>query len=685
MRKFFSRSRLALLFIMTGALIAVYITTLYKIQIYDAGAAAADPGVPKASQTSDVSLPAQRGSILDRNGTLLVSNRPAYSVTLSRNPLLAVGAANANRIIKELVYAAEEHGVSYYDTLPITRGAPFEYIVDMGDSQRGILDNYFEYFSLDREISASELVSWMKEHYKLDYTTGITDARLIIGIRYELETRHIPPANMAPYVFADDVGVDFLAVIRERAYPGVGTNTSSVREYHTPYAAHILGNTGKLDKNDIDKYTALGYPLDAVVGKSGVEAGFEQYLHGVDGAKSVASASDGTVLSSDVTEAPVPGGNVYLTIDIGLQGYAENELAKFINNINAERTEESKAMGGAVVVTGVKTGETLAMASYPTFDLSSYRKNFTALTNDPGKPLFDRATQGVYNPGSTFKMATALAGLRTGTITRWSQINDTGRYMRYESFRPYCWIFQQQNVGHGLLNVVEALRDSCNYFFYQVGDYADIEALTQAAMDLGLGVPTGIELSEKTGTLATYDYVRNVLGRAWVRGDLLLASIGQGHNMFTPLQLAGYAATIANGGTHHAMTILSKVKNSDYSTNIVTQEPRTLGTIAEGDYIGFLQEGMRAAAQSGTAAPIFKDFRVRTAAKTGTVQIETSEVNNGIFVCYAPADDPEIAISVVIEKGGSGSAVMEIARTLLDYYYRDRAVFDIQPEGALIP
>jgi penicillin-binding protein 2 len=677
---------MAFLFIMTGALIAIYVTTLYKIQIYDAGASAAELELPVAKQTVDVSLPAQRGSILDRNGTLLVSNRPAYSVTLSRGPLLSGGQTNGNSMIKEIVYTAEAYGVSYYDTLPITRGAPFEYIVDMSDSQRAILDKYFDYFSLEQEISASDLISWMRDHYKLDYTTGIADARLIIGIRYELEIRHIPPATMAPYVFADDVGVDFIAVIRERAYPGVDTNTASVREYHTPYAAHILGTTGKLGKGDVDKYTALGYPLDAVVGKSGVEAGFEQYLHGVDGAKSVATAGNGTVLKSEVKSAPEPGGNVYLSIDIGLQGYAENELAKFINTINTERTEESKVVGGAVVVTDVNTGEIQAMASYPTYDLSSYRKNFAALSSDPSNPLFDRATNGVYNPGSTFKMATALAGLRTGTIARWTQINDTGRYERYDTFRPYCWIYQQQGSGHGLLNVVEALRDSCNYFFFQVGDYANIDALTQAAMDFGLGVPTGIEIPEKTGTLATEDYVKNVLGLpSWVRGDLLLASIGQGHNMFTPLQMAGYAATIANGGTRHAMTILSKVKNADYSSNIVTQAPKTLGVIAEGDYIDILQEGMRAAAQSGTAAPIFRDFRVRTAAKTGTVQLETSEVNNGVFVCYAPADDPEIAISVVIEKGGSGSAVMEIARTLLDYYYRDRAVFDMQPEGALIP
>jgi penicillin-binding protein 2 len=676
---------MALLFVMMGALIAVYVTTLYKIQIYDTGASAAEPGLPVAAQTDKVSLPAQRGSILDRNGTLLVSNRPAYSVALSRGPLLSAGKTYGNGIIRELVYTAEAYGVSYYDTLPITRGAPFEYIVDMSDSQRIMLDKYFDYFSLERGISASDLVSWMRDHYELDYTTGIADARLIIGIRYELEIRHIPPANMAPYVFADDVGVDFIAVIRERAYPGVSTNTASVREYHTPYAAHILGNTGKLGKDDIEKFTALGYPLDAVVGKSGAEAGFEQYLHGVDGEKSVATASNGTVLRSSVISVPEPGGNVYLSIDIGLQGYAENELAKFINTINTERTEESKVVGGAVVVTGVKTGEIQAMASYPTYDLSSYRRNITALNNDPSRPLFDRATQGIYNPGSTFKMATALAGLRTGTITRWTQINDTGRYERYDTFRPYCWIYPQSNQGHGLLNVVEALRDSCNYFFFQVGDYADIEAITRAATDFGLGVSTGIEIPEKTGTLATREYVRNVLGIPWVSGDTLLASIGQGHNMFTPLQMAGYAATIANGGTRHAMTILSKVKNADYSSNIVTQMPRTLGVIAEGDYIDILQEGMRAAAQYGTAAPVFKDFRVRTAAKTGTVQIETSEVNNGIFVCYAPADDPEIAISVVIEKGGSGSAVMEIARTLLDYYYRDRAVFDIQPEGALIP
>jgi penicillin-binding protein 2 len=675
---------MAVIFVATGALLVVYLTTLYKLQVYDAGASA-DAGLlqPSAVSVSTSVLPAQRGDILDRNGALLVSNRPSYNVTLTRDALLAAG--DTNGIIRELIYAAEENGVRYNDTLPVTRGAPFEYLSDMDARQRGRLDKYLDNFSLPGDISASELIAWMKNRYGIDYTTGIADARLIIGVRYELELRVLPTVNIGTYVFAEDVGVDFIAAVKERAYPGVGTETTSVREYHTAYAAHILGNIGKLDDSDYEKYTALGYPMDAVVGKAGAEAGFEQYLHGVDGARSVSAADNGAVLDVNVTRPPEPGSNVYLSIDIGLQGYTENELAKFIDVINAEREEDAKVVGGAVVVTDVNTGEILAMASYPTYDLAALSKNMGALSGDPTKPMLNRAAQGIYNPGSTFKMVTALAGLREGTITRWSQINDTGQYIKYDDFRPYCWIYSQTSAGHGPLNIVEALRDSCNYFFYHVGDYTDKYAIADAAADFGLGVPTGIEIPEAIGTLATPEYKARVLNEGWWNADTLLASIGQGHNMFTPLQLSGYAATIANGGERHALTILSRVKSADYGENILTQTPRTLNTIAGSDYIEMLQEGMRAAAQSGTAAPVFKDYKISVAAKTGTVQIDASNVNNGMFVCYAPADEPEIAISVAIEKGGSGATIMEIARTVLDYYYRDQTVFETRPEGALIP
>lgn len=682
MHSFFSRTRMAIVFVLTGALLGAYMTTLYKLQIYDAGAAGVDPEQPRAVAADTVVLPAQRGAILDRNGTLLVSNRPSYNVSLNGKALLA--ADNKNEIIRNLIYIAEENGVQYIDGLPITRGAPFEYIIDMSAEQQGRLDKFLDYHSLDGDISASELISWMKNRYKLDYTTGITDARLIIGIRYELELRTL--INIAAYVFAEDVGVGFISAVKERSYPGVGVDTTSVREYHTPYAAHVLGYTGKLDNDDKDKYIALGYPLDAVVGKSGAEVGFEQYLRGVDGSKNVTIADNGAILELDVTQAPEPGDNVYLTLDIGFQGYVENELAKFIGEINSEREEDAKVEAGAIVVTKVETGEVLAMASYPTYDLSAIRRNIAALISDPTKPLLNRATQGRYNPGSTFKMTTALAGLRKGAISRWTQINDTGRFEKYDSFKPYCWIFPQSGVGHGLLNVVEALRDSCNYFFFQVGDDTGISAISSAAADFGLGVATGVEIPETPGVLATEEYKKRVVGDNWRPGDTMLTSIGQGLNMFTPLQLSGYAATIANGGTRHALTVLSCVKSADYSANTVTKVPETLGVIAESDYIGILQEGMRAAAQSGgTAASIFKDYKIPVAAKTGTVQFDSTDVNNGVFVCYAPANDPEIAISVVVEKGGSGSAIMEIARTVLDYYYRDMAIYAPQPEGSLAP
>ncbi len=680
MQKFIQPGRVAALFVAMAAILTIYTTVLYKLQLagkpYDAEI--------RNTMTTTTEITAPRGDILDRNGVLLVSNRASYNVTLSRSAILANDSPND--LILDIVRTAGEYGVSHNDTFPITVAAPFNYVANMTGLQRDYLSQYLDYFHLDQDISASDLFVWMKDHYGIDYTTRLADARTIMGIRYELELRVI--INIDRYIFAEDVDTDFIAVLRERGYSGVGFETTTVREYYTDYAAHVLGYVGYIAESEYDYYKKLDYPMNALVGQDGVEKAFEQYLHGTSGVQYVTMNREGTVLDVTNNGNAHPGSNVYLTLDIGMQKVAEDSLARTINQMNADRKEGEKSTGGAVVVVGVGTGEVYASASYPTYSLSSFMDNYSRLVSDPTSPLVNRATQGAYNPGSTFKMVTALAGLRTGVIDRNTTVFDSGVYTAYEDegYSPSCWIYPTTGAGHGYLDVVGALENSCNYFFFWVGDNMGIRPIAQAATDFGLAQKTGIEIYEETGTLATPEYKKSLDETTdWYAADTLITAIGQGYNTFTPIQLANYCSTIASNGTRYKLTLLKTVKDADYNEILYKKTPEVMGDIKEKNYIAILKEGMEAVATTEDVVETFSGCPVDIACKTGTVQSWASETNNGVFVCYAPAKDPEIAISVVVEKGVSGSKIMVIAKDILDYYYSGNAEYGMMAENTLQP
>ncbi|MDR3209556.1 MAG: hypothetical protein LBT36_02895, partial [Oscillospiraceae bacterium] len=402
MNRLFKKTRLAVILVLFVGLLLGYVAALYKMQIYDALAGEVVALAPDSIASTRVDR-ARRGDVLDRNGVLLISSTATYNVALSWESLRA---ANYNEIVRELVHLAAEMGVGYNDTFPVTLGAPFSYRYDIAGKDQRRFEKYLEYFSLEPDITASDLVTWMKDHYKIPYTMGISDARLIIGVRYELEIRYIPGIADAidPYIFAQDVGLGFVARLEEKTYPGVSVEVSSKREYFTQYAAHLLGYVSKITATQLEtsKEQGLGYPLDAVVGQTGAEQAFEQYLRGTDGATSIRTAADGSVISEVLKSAPIPGQNVYLTIDIRVQEAAEKALASLIADINLTREDElNKVPGGAVVAVDVRSGEVLAMASYPTFDITTLLANFSELNADKSGPLYNRATQGTYTPGST--------------------------------------------------------------------------------------------------------------------------------------------------------------------------------------------------------------------------------------------------------------------------------------------
>jgi len=702
--------RMVLLFAVLAIALTIYVSALYTIQIYQPSISG-DEQINKRVITRTSILTAARGNIYDRNGVLLASGRPSYNIKLDWWSLR--GSPVANDVVSELIYAAMDEGITYTDTFPVTNGAPFEYLSGMSTVQQKRLDAYFEYHNIDPDIPVSDLLAWMHDHYKINYTVGILDARLIIGVRYELEIRAIM-GSITPYIFAADVSSDFISYIEERSLTGVYTESTYIRVYHTNHAPHLLGYIGAMSAEEYEFYKEQDYPMDAIVGKVGSEYAFEEYLRGVNGERVIKVGEDGTILSDEITKTPQPGKHIQLTLDLEIQIAAENALRTQIEKINALRREinnEGKEEedlelipGGAVVVTNVHTGEILAAASYPTYDLTTLSENWSLLNSDPGNPMLNRATQGRYPPGSTFKMVTALAALRhIGVITRYFPITDEGVFDKYigdgTGFRASCWLWGESRGLHGDLDIVQALERSCNYYFLQVSDWfpggaePGAEILAETALEFGLGRTTGLEIPENAGRLATPQARRDAYEKGliadgrWYSADTLLAGFGQGDNRFTPVQLANYAATIGNGGTLYSLSFLLNVRSSDFTEILYTHKPEILNKIEDTENIEIIQEGMLAVSKGayGTARHVFREYPIPVAAKTGTVQVEGTSMNDGVFVCYAPADDPQIAISIVVEKGGSGSQVMDIARMIFDQYFMTESTFQVIPYGKLIP
>ena len=680
MKKLISPWRLFFLASLMVLLLVLYVSTLYKLQIVEGNANY------EASTNSIVSYEtviAARGNILDRYGRLLVSNRNCNNLLLDTDELFEQEDPNA--MILALCNTVMEYGDSYSDELPISRTTPFEF-TDMSTLQRTLLDAWLEANGLESDATAVEIMAKMRSRYDIDSNYSAEDMRTIAGVRYACNVRYIVPTS--DYVFAEDVSIETITALMENDVVGFEVQVSYIREINTPYAAHILGYTGLMTDAEYEKYRELGYAMDATVGKDGAEYAFETYLHGHDGTAAVTRTSEGVVTSTVYTDEPQPGSHVYLSIDIELQGVAETALATTIQALNETR-EANNALykaqgkenlvkdmivGGAVVAIDVKTGEPLCMASYPTYDLSTLMENYSELLADENSPLFNRCLLGTYSPGSTWKPCTALAGLMEGVITLDSDIECTGIYTKYESagYSPTCSVYPGY---HGDLTVEEAITRSCNCFFFEVGDRLGINNLDKYAAMLGLGEYTGIELPETKGVVAnpTQKATLNegTYEADWFAGDTLQASIGQSLTGVTPLQLARYIAAVANNGSVYNCSILKSVSSYDYSESLYEREPEIYYQIeTEQVYWDAIHEGMKGVAYStaGTAYDTFHDFSPTVAAKTGTTQTGNN-ANDAMFVCYAPYDDPEIAVAVCVEKGGAGAYVAEIARQILEYYF----------------
>ena len=514
-----------------------------------------------------------------------------------------------------------------------------------------------------------------------------TDARALAGILYELYLRSTGVYQANEYVFAQDVDIDFISRVKEHSLTGVIIEATTVRQYHTQYAAHLLGRVAQMNKDeweyyktvDVDGDGVADYQMNSVVGKEGVEKAFESYLRGSPGVRSVERNTKGQIVSETWLSEPEPGGNVLLTLDIGLQAYVENLLADAVPKLKSEKKE-----GAACVVLDVQTADVLAAASYPTFDLANYGQELTEKGDDPLKPFLNRAFQGAYPPGSTFKMVTAVAGLEEDIITPTTQIRDEGRYTYYTADGPQCWIYRQYRSTHGLVNVSKAIEVSCNYFFFDVGRQLGIDRLMDYASRFGLAQKTGIELEERIGVMASPEYTESH-GQTWYDGNTLSVAIGQESSQFTPLQLANYIATLVNGGTRHAAHMLKEVKSSDFSKVLYDYQPQVLGTIEiEDQNLNAVKAGMLALTK-GSLSSSFGDLPFQVGAKTGSAQTGIQSDSHAVFVCFAPYDDPEIAVAMAVEHGGSGSELANMAADVLGYYFSSQETREELPaENTLI-
>ena len=651
--------------------------------------------------TSLTRVKAARGNIYDRNGNLLVGNRASYDLVF--NHYVIESADGVNEYLYRLVKKCEELGVEYYDHFPVTKERPFEYTHENYTSAwRGYFQSYMLDRSIDSDISAALLVSKLRTRYELPEEWTDEEARAVIGLRYEFDLRGV--ANLSNYVFIEDISSENLAAILELNTPGLQPESSTVREYYTTYAAHILGYVSAMDSTQWQEFKSQGYAMDALVGQTGFEKAFEEELHAIDGTRVDVVDKEGTIIEQYWAKkyddegnvigvkSPQAGLHVETTLDINLQKVAEDELAKAMQNLTNPEINQTEgqregldAEGAAVVVMEVKTGDILAMASYPTFNLQTFNADYEQLASDPLKPMFNRALQGAYPPGSTFKMVTLIAAMNNGIINAETEIEDLGLFTAHD-FNRSCLLWSSARATHGFLTATDAIRYSCNYFFYELGNRMTYVELNEVAAAMGLGESTGVELPENVGWRANPEskkkqYGENSLDSGWFPGDQINSAIGQSENRFTPLQLCVYACTLANKGTRMKATFLNRIVSSDYRTLVEENQPKVLSTyeICNDAYISYM-EGMQRViyASGGTARKIFNGFEdtehtfpsdIRVCAKTGTAQTFETWSDHGAFICFAPADDPQIAIALYGERIAHPTAIAEVAEYIMKAYF----------------
>lgn len=622
--------------------------------------------------TRETVVKAARGSIKDRTGVELVRTDTGYSAEIYSTK---VSDEELNLAIKKFIEILESNKDTYIDNLPI-KVEPFEFSEEDEDYQK----EWKRENNLDENYSAEQVFNALKEKYEIS-EEDVNTARKIMAIRYEISSKGY--SSTRSVTIARDISNTSAVQIREQNAKLAGINV--VTEPTVAYtsgnlASHILGYVGAISEEEYSTRKDT-YRNDDVIGKDGVQKVFEEYLKGTDGIKQVDMTVDGAITSEYISEEAVAGSDVVLTIDANLQKVAEEALEKNIKDIaNGKYGEGNDADAGAVVVMNVNTGEILAMASYPDYNPERYSEEYDP--NDETGKYYNRAIRSIYAPGSTFKMVVASAALDTGEITIKTRINDNGVY-------PYgdgqaCWYYRSYGVGHGYLNLTQAIKYSCNYFFYDLGYRMGIDTIADYAGRYGLGKRTGVELmGESSGIVASREYANSIGYTTWYPADTLSAAIGQSFNSYTPIQMARYISMIANGGKNVDVSTIKSIINPD-GTEVSKEEIEnfvkdTVGTenelkedlnISE-ENLDAIREGMKGVTSEpgGTAYSTFADFDIDIAGKTGSAQTGNEGEADGWFVGFAPHDEPEIAVVVMVEKAGSGGYTAVVAKEIMEEYF----------------
>ena len=618
---------------------------------------------------------APRGEITDRNGKALVTNRKGFSIRLQKTGL---DNGEFNKMLAKIFEIFDIDGFSTADTLPITAEEPYEFTFsDDTEKEKWFAENSV----ISDKLTAGEVIGFLRTRY------GAEDIkenmlRRIVGVRYDI--RKAGFSLNSPYILASDVPITAVMRIKERGseFPGVSVTRDFFREYTSgSLAAHILGRVGKIYKEEYAELKEKGYSINELVGKQGIEKYCESYLRGENGTKTAFYGKDRELINGSLDKEAVPGDYVVLTIDSELQKTAEDSLERHIKEIAAHGAADGRgnrgedANAGAAVVIDVNTGEVLALATYPGYDPTTFSEDYEKLSIDEAKPLWNRAVSGTYTPGSTFKPLTAVAALSTGAITPDERITCEGIYKYYEDYQPKCWIWTEQHTTHGAVNVSQAIAESCNCFFYETGRRTGINAINEYAQKFGLGRKSGIELPEEVkGNVASPEYKKTLYKSAkdgkWVAGDTIQTAIGQSYSAFTPISLANYAATIANGGKRYKAHIIKSICSSKDGSYVYEEKPTVLEEVnVSQDILNTVKKGMLGVTDEGSARQIFEGYPISVGGKTGTAQISKKSSNNALFISFAPFDKPEIAVAVVIEHGYRGANSAYVARDIYDEYF----------------
>jgi len=631
-------------------IIFVYAIRLLQLQVFDYNYYAKES---QLSSAASIKVDATRGEILDRYGRTIAYNREGYNVVLEFS---SYNNSSINRSLVKTIKVLTENKDEWRDKLPVSQKLPYKFTEKNDSTAVKTLKSKLE---LNDYATVEQCVANLIEKFSLENYSQKTQ-RILMGIRYTMFLEDFSTAY--PFTLAEDVSEKSRSILLESSdrFPNIKVNEVSVREYaDKSLATHLIGTVGPIYAEDWDELKEKGYSYSDYVGKSGVELAFEEYLRGKDGVSKAITNPDTGKTEIVVESEPIAGNTVLLTIDIDLQKKAQESLVKFMNTLNSQQIYASSA---SIVCMNVNNGEILAAANYPTYTMEQYEKDYSSLAKDKSNPLFNRAFQGTYPPGSTFKPFVAGIGLTVNSISKGTSFYCKQEYDYYSDMTFKCLHY------HGSLNVIDAIAQSCNYYFFETGRRTGITTMNEYAKLMGLGVKTGVEIPESSGILAGPAFTNSINVR-WNPGDTLQAAIGQSYNQFTPLQLATGTATIANGGTRYNSHLLREVRTNDLKTVVVEPSKQIIAnTGISQEAIEVVKSGMKSAAFEGTASSVFSDYKLKVGGKTGTAEV-TGKRDNGLFISFAPYKDSEIAVAINVEQGRYGYMTAQVVKDIYDEYY----------------